>query len=150
MFGGSYLATTQLEAATTQPPALKALFPASSYARRHDMVFQGGAFYLSDGLSWNLGQAVDVRRRVLTPTVDRDGPIGLDAEQRQMLRNTWYWHLPLKSFNELDLRRFAPGYFQMLDHPSMDGFWDPGRHREDATTSSWCRLSTSRAGTTPC
>jgi putative CocE/NonD family hydrolase len=125
MFGGSYLATTQLEAATTQPPALKALFPASSYARRHDMVFQGGAFYLSDGLSWNLGQAIDVRRRVFTPTVDRDGPIGLDADQRQMLRNTWYWHLPLKSFNELDLRRFAPGYFQMLDHPSMDGFWDP-------------------------
>lgn len=125
MFGGSYLATTQLEAATLQPPALRALFPASSYARRHDMVFQGGAFYLSDGLSWNLGQAIDVRRRVLTPGVDRDGPIGLDAEQRQMLRNTWYWHLPLKSFGELELRRFAPGYYQMLDHPSMDGFWDP-------------------------
>ncbi len=125
MFGGSYLATTQLEAATTQPPSLKALFPASSYARRHDMVFQGGAFYLSDGLSWNLGQAVDVRRRVLTPAVNRDGPIGLDAEQRQTLRNTWYWHLPLKSMNELDLRRFAPGYFQMLDHPGFDGFWDP-------------------------
>jgi N-acyl-D-amino-acid deacylase len=89
------------------------------------MVFQGGAFYLSDGLSWNLGQAIDARRRVLTPTVDRDGPIGLDAEQRQMLRNTWYWHLPLKSFNELDLRRFAPGYFQMLNHPSMDAFWAP-------------------------
>jgi putative CocE/NonD family hydrolase len=125
MFGGSYLATTQLEAATTQPPSLKALFPASSYARRHDMVFQGGAFYLSDGLSWNLGQAIDVRRRVLTPAADRDGPIGLDGEQRQMLRNRWYWHLPLKSFNELDLRRFAPGYFSMLDHPAMDGFWDP-------------------------
>ena len=125
MFGGSYLATTQLEAATLQPPALKALFPASSYARRHDMVFQGGAFYLSDGLSWNLGQAIDVRRRVLTPAVDRDSPIGLDAEQRQMLRDRWYWHLPLKSFNELDLRRFAPGYFQMLDHPSFDSFWDP-------------------------
>jgi putative CocE/NonD family hydrolase len=125
MFGGSYLATTQLEAATTQPPALKALFPASSYARRHDMVFQGGAFYLSDGLSWNLGQAMDVRRRVLMPGTERDGPIGLDSEQRQMLRSTWYWHLPLKSFNELDLRRFAPGYFQMLDHPGMDGFWDP-------------------------
>jgi putative CocE/NonD family hydrolase len=125
MFGGSYLATTQLEAATLQPPALRALFPASSYARRHDMVFQGGAFYLSDGLSWNLGQALDVRRRVLTPNEDRDGPIGLDAEQRQMLRNKWYWHLPLKSFDELDLRRFAPGYFQMLDHPSFDSFWDP-------------------------
>ena len=45
MFGGSYLATTQLQAATRQPPALVALFPASSYNRRHDMVFQGGAFY---------------------------------------------------------------------------------------------------------
>jgi putative CocE/NonD family hydrolase len=125
MFGGSYLATTQLEAATTEPPALAALFPASSYARRHDMVFQGGAFYLSDGLSWNLGQAMDVRRRELTPDVDRDGPIGLDARQRELLRDTWYWHLPLKSFAELDLKRLAPGYFQMLDHPDRDAFWDP-------------------------
>lgn len=125
MFGGSYLATTQLEAATRRPPALVALFPASSYSRRHDMVFQGGAFYLSDGLSWNLGQAIDVRRRVLTPAVDRDGPIGLDAAQSRTLRESWYWHLPLKSFNELDLRRFAPGYFRMLDHPSVDRFWDP-------------------------
>jgi putative CocE/NonD family hydrolase len=124
MFGGSYLATTQLQAATRQPPALVALFPASSYARRHDMVFQGGAFYLSDGLSWNLGQAVDVRRRVLAPDVDRDGPIGLDAGQRRALREKWYWQLPLKSINELDLRRFSPGYFQMLDHPDRDGFWD--------------------------
>ena len=125
MFGGSYLATTQLEAATRRPPALVALFPASSYNRRHDMVFQGGAFYLSDGLGWNLGQAMDVRRRLLTPSVDRDGPIGLDAAQSRLLRESWYWRLPLKSFNELELRRFAPGYFQMLDHPSADAFWDP-------------------------
>jgi len=126
MFGGSYLATTQLQAATRQPPALTALFPASSYASRHEMVFQGGAFYLSDGLSWNLGQAMDVRRRALTPEVDRDGPIGLDAEQRKMLASTWYWRLPLKSMNELDIRRFAPGYFQMLDHPDFGPFWAPG------------------------
>jgi len=126
MFGGSYLATTQLQAATRQPPALTALFPASSYASRHEMVFQGGAFYLSDGLSWNLGQAVDVRRRVLTPDVDRDGPIGLDEAQRKRLASTWYWHLPLKSMNELDIRRFAPGYGRMLDHPDFGPFWAPG------------------------
>ena len=125
MFGGSYLATTQLEAATRQPPALVALFPASSYNRRHDMVFQGGAFYLSDGLGWNLGQALDVRRRVLTPGEDRDGPIGLDPAQSALLRSTWLWHLPLKGFNELDLDRFAPGYRQMLAHPDQDAFWDP-------------------------
>ena len=126
MFGGSYLATTQLEAATRRPPALVALFPASSYSRRHDMVFQGGAFYLSDGLGWNLGQAMDVRRRVLTPGVDRDGPIGLSPAQSAQLRSTWLWHLPLKSFNEFDLERFAPGYRQMLSHPDADAFWAPG------------------------
>lgn len=125
MFGGSYLATTQLQAATRQPPALVALFPASSYSRRHDMVFQGGAFYLSDGLGWNLGQAIDVRRRELTPDQDRDGPIGLDPKQSALLRSSWLWHLPLSSFNELGLDRFAPGYRQMLAHPDADAFWDP-------------------------
>jgi uncharacterized protein len=72
MWGGSYLATTQLLAATLQPPGLVALFPASSYNSRYDMVFQGGAFYLNDGLGWNLGQAIDVRRRTFTPSADRD------------------------------------------------------------------------------
>ena len=68
MLGGSYSATTQLLAAPMRPPHLVALFPSASYASRYDMVFQGGAFYLGDGLSWNLGQAKDARRRALEPT----------------------------------------------------------------------------------
>jgi len=123
MFGGSYLATTQLLAATLKPPALVALFPASSYASRYDMVFQGGAFYLSDGLAWNLGQAVDVRRRVLTPEVNRDGPAGLGDAESKMLRGQWLWHAPLKSIDALEIRKYAPGYFQMLEHPSYDAYW---------------------------
>jgi putative CocE/NonD family hydrolase len=124
MFGGSYLATTQLLAATTAPPALTALFPSSSYASRYDMVFQGGAFYLSDGLTWNLDQAEDVRRRRVSEGVERDGPIGLDAADRMALRTQWFWHLPLKTFDARDLRTLAPGYFQLLDHPTYDEFWD--------------------------
>jgi putative CocE/NonD family hydrolase len=124
MWGGSYLATTQLLAATLQPEGLAALFPSSSYSNRYDMVFQGGAFYLNDGLGWNLGQSIDVRRRELTPQVNRDSPIGLDREQRSLLRDRWLWHLPLKSIAALDLRRFAPGYFEMLTHPSYDEFWE--------------------------
>jgi uncharacterized protein len=123
MFGGSYLATTQLLAATLKPPALVALFPASSYASRYDMVFQGGAFYLSDGLSWNLGQAVDVRRRVLTPQVERDGPAGLNDAEEQAFRDQWLWHVPLKSIDALEIRKYAPGYFLMLDHPAYDAYW---------------------------
>jgi putative CocE/NonD family hydrolase len=124
MWGGSYLATTQLLAATLQPDGLVALFPSSSYSSRYDMVFQGGAFYLNDGLGWNLGQAIDVRRRTYAPQADRDGPIGLDADERRTLRERWLWHVPLKSMDALELRRFAPGYIEMLEHPTYDAFWE--------------------------
>ena len=123
MFGGSYLATTQLLAATLRPPALVALFPASSYASRYDMVFQGGAFYLSDGLGWNLGQSLDVHRRLLTPEANRDGPADLDEAQEKAFREHWLWHVPLKSIDALEIRKYAPGYFQMLDNPARDTYW---------------------------
>jgi uncharacterized protein len=123
MFGGSYSATVQLLAAPLRPPHLVALFPSASYASRYDMVFQGGAFYLGDGLSWNLGQAKDVRRRVLEPGADRDAEIGLTPPERQQLNDEWYWQLPLASIEALQLRRYSPGYWDLLAHPSYDDFW---------------------------
>ena len=125
MYGGSYLATTQLTAASLAPPHLVAIAPSSSYASRYDMVFQGGAFYLSDGLNWNLGQAADVRRRVAGASFEeRDGPIGLTRDERQQLREDWLWRLPLQAVEAPDLAELAPGYFQMLAHPSYDEFWE--------------------------
>ena len=144
MFGGSYLATTQLEAATRQPPALVALFPASSYSRRHDMVFQGGAFYLSDGLGWNLGQAMDVRRRVLTPGVDRDGPIGLEPKHTALLRSTWMWQVPLKSFDELDLSSLCTRLPTDARSPRRGRVLGSVRHRVAAQSLSRSRLSPHR------
>jgi len=123
MFGGSYSATVQLLAAPLKPPHLVALFPSASYASRYDMVFQGGAFYLGDGLSWSLGQAKDVRRRMLEPTANRDGELGLTPEERKQLQTEWYRHLPLNTIEALQLRRYSPGYFDLLQHPSYDAFW---------------------------
>ncbi|NNF14249.1 MAG: CocE/NonD family hydrolase [Gemmatimonadetes bacterium] len=124
MWGGSYLATTQLTAAGLAPPSLVAIAPHSSYTRRYDMVFQGGAFYLSDGLGWNLGQAADVRRRRAGASYEeRDGPIGLSDEERTRLRDEWLWHVPLLSLDVMDLDELAPGYSLMLEHPSYDDFW---------------------------
>jgi N-acetylated-alpha-linked acidic dipeptidase len=88
------------------------------------MVFQGGAFYLLDGLRWNLGQAVDVRRRLLDPDVPRDAPIGLTDEEDRLVEESWVWHLPLKSMNARSLPEFMPGYFEMLSHPSYDSYWE--------------------------
>ena len=129
MFGGSYSATTQLLVAPLQPPHLVALFPAASYASRHQMVFQGGAFYLADGLSWNLGQAMDTRRRALQPGADRDLEIDIDANMRERLQRDWLWALPLATVGTHHeprriLRRYAPGYFELLAHPSRDAWWD--------------------------
>ena len=138
MHGSSYSATTQLTAAAEAPPHLVAIAPSSSYTSRYDMVFQGGAFYLSDGLGWNLGQAADVRRRQAGASfAERDGPIGLTIEQRTELREQWLSHLPLRRLNVLDLRTLAPGYYEMLDHPSYDDFWvtyDIGRRHDRIET----------------
>lgn len=122
-FGGSYSATTQLLTAPLRPPHLVAMFPSASYASRYDMVFQGGAFYLADGLSWNLGQGAGVRRKRLTPDANQDRAIGLDDTQRRLLRDSWLWHVPLKTMDAMELRRDAPGYFEMLDHPAYDAYW---------------------------
>ena len=124
MFGGSYAATTQLTAASLRPKGLTALFPSASYASRYDMVFQGGAFYLLDGLRWNLGQAVDVRRRRLDPDIPRDSPIGLTAEEEKLVEERWVWHLPLKGMSAQSLQENMPGYFEMLAHPSYDSYWE--------------------------
>lgn len=125
MYGGSYVATTQLTAASLAPPHLVAIAPSSSYASRYDMVFQGGAFYLSDGLGWNLGQAADVRRRLAGASFEeRDGPIGLSRRERAELQSRWLFHVPLASIDVLDLPRLAPGYYDMLAHPGYDAFWE--------------------------
>ncbi len=124
MFGGSYAATTQLTAASLRPRGLVALFPSASYTSRYDMVFQGGAFYLLDGLRWNLGQAVDVRRRLTHPELSRDTPIGLTDEEDQLVEERWVWHLPLSTMNARSLPQYMPGYFEMLSHPSYDSYWE--------------------------
>ena len=126
MFGTSYLATTTLQAASLTPPHLSAIQASAAYSHRYaDLVFQGGAFYLSDGMSWSLGQAADVRRRVDSPEADRDGAVGMTPHERTLFRQSWLWHVPLKGFEAMNLRRFAPGYFEMLDHPTDDEYWAP-------------------------
>lgn len=130
MYGGSYLATTALQAAAEGPEGLVAIQASAAYSSRyHDLVYQGGAFYLRDGLAWNLGQAADVRRRTLFPEADRDRPIGLSPHQRRLFEESWLWHVPLETMDALDLRSFAPNYFEMLDQPRYGPYWEPSNLR---------------------
>ena len=140
MFGGSYSATTQLLAAPMRPPHLVALFPSASYASRYDMVFQGGAFYLGDGLSWNLGQAKDARRRALEPhgrPRPRDRPDARRAQAARRRRGTGSCRST--RWRRSQLRRYSPGYFDLLAHPSYDRVLGRLRRRREAPDSSRCR-----------
>jgi hypothetical protein len=56
--------------------------------------------------------------------VTGDGAIGLSPDERRQLQTTWMWALPLDAVTALDLRRYAPGNFDMLAHPSFDAFWE--------------------------
>ncbi len=126
MYGTSYLATTTLQAASEAPRHLTAIQASAAYSHRFaDLVYRGGAFYLTDGLSWNLGQAADVMRRAQTPDVDRDNAVGMTPHQQTLFRQSWLWYVPLKGFDALGLRKFAPAYYEMLDHPTDDDYWAP-------------------------
>jgi putative CocE/NonD family hydrolase len=58
----------------------------------------------------------------------------MNANERHLFANHWLSHLPLKTMDAMELRRFAPAYFDMLDHPSYDGYWKTfdveARHRD--------------------
>ena len=150
-FGGSYAATTQLLAAPLQPPHLVAIFPSSSYNSRYDMVFQGGAFYLADGLSWNLGQGADVRRRMLhperRPATDRSG---WTQTERQMLRE----QLAVACAAEDDRRDGAAPLTRRRTSrcSAIRRTTRSGRHSTSSrrTANSTSRPSISPAGTTRC
>ena len=141
MFGGSYRATTQLRGRDRCGRRTSSrCFPPRRTASRHDMVFQGGAFYLSDGLAWNLGQAMDVRRRVLDAGGRSRRPDRPDARQsaaastppgsgtcRSSRSTSW------------SCDRFAPGYLRCCRHPVVRRVLGDLRHRSAATASSTCR-----------
>ena len=72
------------------------------------------------------------------------------AEERKQLDADWYWQLPLGAMEALQLRRYSPGYFDLLAHPSLRPVLGDVRRRREAPASSRCRPITSPAGTTAC
>ena len=92
------------------------------------------------GTTWSSREALSTCRTASTGTSDRlptfrrrvagasfeerDGPIGLTRDERRQLREDWLWRLPLQAVDPPDLAELAPGYFQMLAHPSYDEFWE--------------------------
>ncbi|MBF2029858.1 MAG: CocE/NonD family hydrolase [Oscillatoriales cyanobacterium C42_A2020_001] len=117
MYGFSYQGMTQLYAAATRPPALKALCPAMiGYDLYADWAYENGAFCLQANLSWAIQLAAETAR------------LKGDVEAHRMLataaKNLPLWDaVPARSSL---LQNLAPDsfYHDWVTHSQPDDYWE--------------------------
>ncbi len=117
-FGLSYPGAVQWLTAIEQPPALKAMVPAMTYATPESFWYSGGVW---DGswLDWTwLNIAPDLRRRRHLP-----GPRTEDAASAAWEREgpRARRHRPLLTLAEF--KDIAPWYYDWMHHPPGDPWW---------------------------
>ncbi len=118
MYGFSYGGLTQLMAASLGPPHLTCICPAFCTPQLYEgWAYNGGAFALSFNLTWAMYLATDTARR--------KGLSGYEAtlwKSIQSMHDWWQW-LPMESFPLLRAHDLAPYFFEWIDHPSYDAYW---------------------------
>jgi uncharacterized protein len=125
---GSYLGLTQWQPAIHTPPHLAAICPQVTASDYHDnWTYVNGVFDLWFGMSWPPGWVSDQMIRGLQA-------IGAPQSQIDALVKTWndnvnanlftqwVWQLPLTGFDKYTV--FAPFFYDWIDHPSYDAFWE--------------------------
>ena len=135
MYGSSYMAATQLQAATEAPPHLQAICPMEGSADYYEgRTYKGGAFELGAMLSialFALG-AGNIRRKEVT-----------DAGYREAWRNSKAMlddlpsvasTAPLTDLKHTLIGDYAPFFFDWLEHDQPDEYWEsfsvePGHHK---------------------
>jgi uncharacterized protein len=112
MFGGSYVGATQMLAATTNPPHLKAVFPYVTASEYYEgWTYQSGALMQWFASSWASGLTVD--------TLRRRADAGMHAKE-------WVGTLPVEEYPLLSLPRpaeLAPYYRDWVEHERSDAYW---------------------------
>jgi putative CocE/NonD family hydrolase len=121
MYGASYYAATQLLAATSNPPALRAIAPQQTASDYHDdWVYRGGAMQLGFAMYWVLGLAGAAAQRRHAAGEDVDALV--DALQE--LGNDPWSAFRARPLNGLDaLTALLPAWNDWLTHPQRDEFW---------------------------
>ena len=126
---GSYLGLTQWQPAIHTPPHLAAISPAITASDYHDnWTYVNGVFDLWFGISWPaLAFVPDALIRGLQSfgvpqsQIDMQVAAWNDAVNADLL-SKWVWTLPLTSFDKFTT--FAPYFYDWIDHPNYDGFWE--------------------------
>jgi len=107
MIGGSYLASTQLAAASTNPDGLEVIVPrVMGRDAFKDMLYYNGVLNLPIAVGWGLAMA---------------GRAGQSNATTDWIRV--YRHLPLQTMDEAAGYNL-PYFKNWLAHPRYDGFWE--------------------------
>jgi putative CocE/NonD family hydrolase len=123
-YGLSYPGAVQWLAALRSPPHLEAMAPAMTFSSPRNFFYMNGVFDLS-WLPWTyINIAPDARVRLDLPGI-RDVTEASAAWPGQS--EAYQSFLPLAELPYL--RREAPFYFQWLNHPPEDRWWDWGELR---------------------
>jgi putative CocE/NonD family hydrolase len=118
-FGLSYPGAVQWLAAIESPPSLKAMAPAMTFSSPRNFFYMNGVFDLS-WLPWiYFNIAPDARVRQDLPGLRSYEEA---AEAWDSIADDYLLHLPLADLPFL--RDEAPYYFEWLNHPPDDPWWD--------------------------
>jgi uncharacterized protein len=117
-FGLSYPGAVQWLAAVEQPPSLKAMVPAMTYATPESFWYSGGVWDGSwlDWTWWNI--APDLRRRLDQPGPRTHAEVAAAWERD---RGRARKHRPLLTLP--DFQGVAPWYYEWMRHPPRDPWW---------------------------
>jgi putative CocE/NonD family hydrolase len=118
-FGLSYPGAVQWLAAMESPPHLKAMVPAMTFSTPRNFFYATGVFDMS-WMEWiwrNIAPDVRVKKNLPGPRTYEEA-----AAAWPKVRDKLLWKLPLDSVEEL--RGIAPYYYDWLQHPPEDPWWD--------------------------
>ncbi len=117
-YGFSYAGLSQLLLAALRPTGLAAIAPAFCASGMYGAAYAGGALNVGTMESWAVHMAVnEAVRRNEWPLVE-----SLMTAERRI--SELYLKLPLREFEPLHTTRTSRFFFDYLQHPRRDGFWE--------------------------
>lgn len=120
-YGGSYPGIVQWQAMSEVPPHLVAAAPEMTPIGSHHFIYYGGAFS-HPWIDWFMPYILaDKRKRANDPSGPWDDEPATEAWEKSD-RKQWYQYRPL-----IDLplmKRYAPEYYEWLNHPDYSSWWD--------------------------
>ena len=120
IYGSSYMGVTAWQAVTAAPPHLEAAFVRLTGTNYHNgWTYSGGAFELGFNLRYALSLAWDKLSKL--PTHQQE-PIRQKMIEVASDLMSAYQCLPLKGMRAYE--NVAPYYYDWLNHPSYDDYWN--------------------------